>query len=67
MQGELKCNQVGCTEKPTHRFTWPGRDEACICEAHHAWMLNVARALDMHLQTIPLDNENPNSQDVKSE
>ncbi len=51
---ETKCNQTGCQEPPAYRFTWPGRDEACICEKHAPIVQNVASAIGMHLQLIPL-------------
>jgi pyrroloquinoline quinone (PQQ) biosynthesis protein C len=53
----MSCNQKNCTEKAMYRYTWPGRDEAGICEQHVGWLRNVAEALGMHLQTIQLEPE----------
>ncbi len=46
-----------CPEPAAYRYTWPGRDEAGICEEHSGHMRGVARAMGLHLQLIPLDEE----------
>lgn len=51
---ETGCNQSGCTEPGEYRFTWPGKDEALICEAHVGKLRNVAAAIGLHLQVVPL-------------
>ncbi len=43
-----------CPEPAAYRYTWPGRDEAGICEERSAQIRGVARAMGMHLQLIPL-------------
>lgn len=43
-----------CTNPPAYRFTWPGKDEACICEEHVKKLRGVVEILDLHLQIIPL-------------
>lgn len=48
------CNQHDCTNKGVFRFTWPGRDEQYICEQHVATLQNIAGAMGLHLQVIPL-------------
>lgn len=52
-----KCGQYGCTEQASHRFTWPGRDESFICDKHLPKVREVASAIGMYLQIIPLENE----------
>lgn len=51
---DMKCNQAGCENKAAYRFTWPGRDEAGICEQHSTKLRGVAHAMGMHVQLIPL-------------
>jgi hypothetical protein len=46
----MKCNQDSCRNEGTHRFTWPGRDEAVICDACLPKLKQVVAGLDMHLQ-----------------
>ena len=59
-----------CQKEPVFRYTWPGQDEAYICREHAEWMRNVASAIGMHLQLIPLSgNEQEDaecSQEVKA-
>lgn len=50
----MKCSQKDCTEEPTFRYTWPGKDEAFVCVPHAGQMTGVARAIGLHLQLIPL-------------
>ena len=52
-----KCNQKGCTEDGAYRFTWPGKDEATICEGHINNLRGVSDAMGLHLQVIPLEKE----------
>ena len=51
------CSQNGCSEPGFYRYTWPGRDESCVCETHAKGLVNVAHALGLHLQLIPLELE----------
>lgn len=46
-----------CTEPAAYRYTWPGLDESFICEDHVEKLRSVASGLGMHLQVIPLNNE----------
>ena len=48
------CNQVHCGEKASHRFTWPGENEAGICKEHVDKLINTAAALGFPLRVIPL-------------
>lgn len=49
LKGELPCPFVA-----SHRFTWPGRDESFICGECLPALEATARALGLHLQTLPL-------------
>lgn len=55
----MKCNQKDpqCELPPAFRFTWPGKDEAVICTIHAAQLANIAAAIDLYLQLIPLEDE----------
>ena len=46
-----------CENPALFRFTWPGKDEACICTEHAGQLQNVAQAMGMHLQLIVLTPE----------
>lgn len=48
----MKCNQSGCREQASHRFTWPGRDPAGICAKHLGLLVATAEALG--LQSVDL-------------
>lgn len=50
----MKCNQQDCDNVAAFRFTWPGSDEAGICTKHAPKMISVAAAIGMHLQLIPV-------------
>lgn len=54
------CNQQGCENKAAYRFTWPGRDEAGICEDHVEWLEKVVDAMGFPLQVIPLEPQEGN-------
>lgn len=49
------CNQKGCALPGAYRFTWPGNDEATICEEHVGKLRGIASAMGMHLQVVPLE------------
>ena len=57
MSYPTKCNQSGCDRPAAHRFTWPGRDEAGICEHHVAKLRAVAAAMGFSLQIIKLETD----------
>ena len=46
-----------CDNPAKYRFTWPGRDESVICGEHVNKLRAVANAIGLHLQTIPLSEE----------
>lgn len=46
-----------CGKPSTHRYTWPGEDEAVCCPKHATQLLKTADALGMHLQIIPLSEQ----------
>ena len=54
MTPKYQCNQKGCEEKAAYRFTWPGRDEAGICEKHSGQLRGIANAMGLHVQLIEL-------------
>ena len=43
-----------CGEMAAFRYTWPGKNEAHICVDHAVQLMNVARAISLPLQLIPL-------------
>ena len=58
------CNQHGCSSAAVGRFTWPGREEQGICQAHLPQLLGVADAIGLHLQVVPLpqqETQEPNA------
>lgn len=40
-----------------YRYTWPGRDESWVCLIHGIGLQNIARAIQMPLQLVPLGPE----------
>lgn len=48
------CKQEGCSEPATFRYTWPGKDESCVCVEHATKLKSVADAIGLHLQLIPI-------------
>jgi hypothetical protein len=48
---------MSCQQIAMYRFTWPGQDEKCICLIHALTLINIAKALDLHLQLIQLSPE----------
>ncbi len=50
-----RCNQRGCENLPTSRFTWPGRHEQAVCGACALRALNIALALGITLEVRPLE------------
>jgi hypothetical protein len=45
---------VLCGKPAAYRFTWPGQDEAFICEEHMPKLKMVAGAMGFQLQIVPL-------------
>jgi len=50
----MKCHQDGCEGTAAFRYTWPGRDEAGVCALHAVKVEQVAAAMNLHLQLIPI-------------
>ncbi len=50
----MMCNQRGCKEYARYRYTWPGQNEAGICEGHWLMCQQIANAMGLPLQGIPL-------------
>ena len=46
-----------CGKDAAYRYTWPGRDEAFICEDHSGKLRAVANAMGLPLQMIPVKPE----------
>jgi hypothetical protein len=53
--GEKMCNQANCSNQGSYRYTWPGKDEAHICETCAPKLRRVAQAIGLHVQLIPLE------------
>lgn len=53
----MKCGQITCDNEADYRYTWPGRDECFVCEKHKAAVEQVAKAMGMYIQLIPLQKE----------
>lgn len=43
-----------CGELAVLRYTWPGKDEAVVCVECAEKLENIANAIGMHLQLIPI-------------
>jgi hypothetical protein len=42
-----RCDQKGCINPSSHRFTWPGWAETEVCERHALKARAAAKALDL--------------------
>ena len=49
-----------CDNPAMFRYTWPGEDEAVICEQHAAQLRGIADAMGLHLQIILLTRDELN-------
>lgn len=45
---------INCQEQAFFRYTWPGQDEKFICLTHAGALMNIANAMGLFLQLIPL-------------
>lgn len=52
---------TGCTQTPMYRFTWAGQDEKYICLIHALTLIEIAKAIDYHIQLIPLSPDEMHS------
>jgi hypothetical protein len=50
----MKPDEETCQNPAVFRYTWPGRDESCICLIHAIQLQNVAMAMGLHIQLIKL-------------
>jgi hypothetical protein len=48
------CQQKGCTKRALFRYTWPGEHESYVCMPHAKMIDNIADAMGLHVQLIPL-------------
>jgi hypothetical protein len=48
------CGQVGCYDKATHRFTWPGHSERTACPEHAKAATRIAEAMGFFLEVPAL-------------
>ena len=46
-----------CGEHAEFRYTWPGRNEAYVCEKHAMSVRNVATAMGFYVQLIRLTDD----------
>ena len=60
-----KCNQGECEQPGLYRFTWPGSNEAFICEIHVDKLRDVAEAMGLPLQVISILDEERASIEAK--
>lgn len=49
-----------CDNPARYRYTWPGNDESVICQDHVSKLRGVAEAMGLHLQIIPIPEEDFN-------
>lgn len=54
------CGQKDCRSYASHRYTWPGKDEAAICDPCGGKLRGVANAIGLHVQLIPLTDAEHN-------
>jgi hypothetical protein len=50
VKGGFRCINDAC-----YRYTWPGQNEAVICETCAVKLRAIANAMGLPLQVIPLD------------
>lgn len=56
-----------CGKPAVYRYTWPGRDQACVCDEHAPKLTGIASAMGLHLQLLPADDTDVCSQQVTAE
>jgi hypothetical protein len=54
---QKRASGVPCGERAAFRYTWPGNDESEICALHAEKVRAIAKAIDLHLQLVPLEPE----------
>lgn len=56
----ILCGSVNCRNYASDRYTWPGKDEAAICQSCAGKLRGVANAIGLHVQLIPLTDAEHN-------
>ncbi len=51
----MKCNQDECDREANYLFTWPGKDQKGICGQCSYKLTQIADALGMYVQLIPIE------------
>lgn len=46
-----------CPNVGVYKYTWPGKNEALICELHVSQLRNIANTIGLHLQIRPVPEE----------
>jgi len=46
-----------CNKQAVFRYTWPGNDEEVVCLRHAQQLKDIAEAIGLHLQLVPLSGE----------
>ena len=57
MEQTMTCNSEDCDNIGNYRYTWPGKDEAWVCVFCAQKLTNIAAAIGIHLQLIPLTSD----------
>ena len=47
-----------CTNPALFRYTWPGKDESFSCLEHSVQIKEIAKAIELPLQMIQVDQRN---------
>lgn len=54
-----QCQQSGCEELASHRFTWPGHPESRACYPHAQKATRLAEAMGFFLEAPALETASP--------
>ncbi len=54
IEDTMGCSSADCDGLGNFRYTWPGRDEAWVCLICVQGLQNIAAAIGLHVQFIPL-------------
>ena len=53
-------NKPLCNKPAVYRYTWPGRNEAFICEQHAQGIRVISNAMGFYVQLIEVEPEDGN-------
>lgn len=53
-EGDGMSDEHTCGKPAVYRYTWPGRNEALICEKHAGGLRAIASAMGLYIQLIPV-------------